>query len=342
MKVIEQTKLDFKDVCIVPKVTSATSRKDVNLTVQHLTLHGKQTIRGVPIITANMSAVSTFKMAQSLSGHEMFTALHKHYDVIDLAFWYRHIPESMKKHTFITFGMADMDKFKRFCELNDGQAPKLICLDVANGYMTHFHKFIAEIRKMARSSIILAGNVVTPDGCKAVLEYGADIVKVGIGSSAVCRTRKVAGVGIPQLSAILDCYETVQGMNGLMCSDGGCNEPGDFAKAFGAGAHFVMAGTVFAGHDECGGEILDGKMAFYGMSSEAAMNKHHGGMEKHRASEGIYTMVEYKGPVENTVNHILGGLRSAGSYINAINLRDFERQTQFVRVNRTYNNKFGD
>ena len=340
MKVIEETKLDFKDVCIVPKVTSATSRKDVNLTVQHLTLHGKQTIRGVPIITANMSAVSTFKMASALANHEMFTALHKHYGLFELLDWYRMVNDHVKKHTFITFGMADFDKFQSFCDLEG--APKLICLDVANGYMSEFHKFISSVRKRARSSIILAGNVVTSDGCKAILDHGADIVKVGIGSSAVCRTRKVAGVGVPQLSAIMDCYQTVQDMNGLMCSDGGCDEPGDFAKAFGAGAQFVMAGTMFSGHTECGGEIIDGKMAFYGMSSEAAMNKHHGGMEKHRASEGIYTMVEHKGPVENTVNHILGGLRSAGSYINALNLRDFERQTTFVRVNRTYNNKFGD
>lgn len=341
MKVNEEIKLDFKDVCIIPKITTATSRKDVNLETEYLTPHSKQLIHGIPIISANMSAVSTFNMALALSNHNMFTALHKHYDVEQLVTWNNFVSRNVKNHTFFTFGMSDINKFKEFC-LKNGDIPKLICLDVANGYMKAFHKFITEIREMAHNSIILAGNVVTPDGCKAIIESGADIVKIGIGSSAICRTRRVAGVGIPQLSAIMDCYKIVQGMNSLMCSDGGCNEPGDFAKAFGAGANFVMAGTIFAGHDECGGEIIDNKMAFYGMSSEAAMTKHHGGMEKHRSSEGIYTMVDYKGSVENTVNHILGGLRSAGSYINSLNLNTFYDNTTFVKVNRTYNNKFGE
>jgi GMP reductase len=342
MKLIEDTKLDFKDVCVVPKPSRAGSRSEVNLSSQYLTLHSKQIIRGIPIIAANMSAVATFEMAKALAANGMFTALHKHYSVEELAQFYNYSNRDVIDHTFYTLGMHDMEKFEHFVDLCRDGFPKLICLDVANGYMQNFHRFIHKVRNICRGSIIMAGNVVTPEGVRIVVDSGADIVKVGIGSSAVCRTRMVAGVGVPQLSAILDCYEMTNKMNALMCSDGGCNSPGDFVKAFGAGADFVMSGTMFAGHEECGGEISDGKMAFYGMSSEAAMNKHHGGMANHRSSEGIHTMVDYKGPVQNTVNHILGGLRSGGSYINALTLAEFAPNTTFVKVNRPYNNIFGE
>lgn len=347
MKIIEETKLDFKDVCIVPNITSLSSRKEVDLSSRIFLAHSSQAyMMGIPIIAANMSAVSTFEMATALGNLGMYTALHKHYSVDELVDYYRSNPLlfANKLYTpkvFYTLGMHDFDKLTEFCD-KLGKAPPLICIDVANGYMTKFHDYVYKVRQTYPDAVIMAGNVVTPDGVRAIFYSGADIIKVGIGSSAVCRTRTVAGVGVPQLSAILDCIAEAKKCGAVICSDGGCNQPGDFSKAFCAGADLVMAGTMFAGHDECGGDIIDGKMEFYGMSSETAMNKHHGGMAKHRASEGIRTMVTYKGPVENTVNVILGGLRSTGTYINAASIKDFNRACTFVKVNRTYNNLFGE
>lgn len=343
MIIKDDIKLDFKDVLFEPKISNLSSRKDVNLQTQQLTLHSKQTISGIPVIAANMSSVSTFEMARALTSHNMFCALHKHYELEELVEFYKsQETDELDRHVFYTLGMSDsdMDKFIDFRKAYGN--PKLICIDVANGYMKSFHKFVSQIRTMSRGSIIMAGNVVTPEGAVSLLNYGADIIKVGIGSSAVCRTRTVAGVGIPQLSAILETIDSVRANNGLLCSDGGCNVPSDFSKAFGAGAHFVMSGTMFSGHDECGGHIIDGKMEFYGMSSETAMDKHHGGMAKYRASEGIRTLVEYKGSVSNTVDKILGGLRSTGTYINASSLSEFNKKATFIKVNRTHNTLFGE
>lgn len=344
MIIKDDIKLDFKDVLLEPQITQISSRKEVNLNVQLLSLHSKQIIRGIPVISANMSSVSTFSMAKALSEQNMFCAIHKHYTVDELVDFYHSNEDGLyDKHVFYTLGISDSDieKLMKFISLYS--IPSLICMDVANGYMTSFAKKISEIRRLCRNSIIMAGNVVTPNGAISLLNAGADIIKVGIGSSAACRTRTVAGVGIPQLSAILETVDAVHHMNGMLCSDGGCNTPADFGKAFAAGADFVMSGTMFAGHDECEGAIIDGnKMGFYGMSSETAMDLHNGGMASYRASEGIYTTVDYKGPVINTINKVLGGLRSTGSYINAKHLNEFTKNATFIKVNRTHNTLFGD
>jgi GMP reductase len=343
MIIHNDVKLDFNDVLLQPRPTVVTSRQEVDLSVEYTTKHSGVSIKGIPIISANMSSVSTFSMAKALASQNMFCALHKHYIVTELVDFFNNATPNQLDHTFYTLGMHDLKKFSIFLKNTRHGPPKLICIDAANGYMTKFNSFVKSIRKMCPKSVIMAGNVVTPEGVELLVNSGADIVKIGIGSSAACRTRKVAGTGVPQFSAIIECYQTVKDMKALYCSDGGANNPGDFGKAFAGGADFVMSGTMFAGHDECEGSIINGnKMEFYGMSSEVAMNKHSGGMASYRASEGIHTLVDYKGPVSNTVNTILGGLRSTGSYINARKLEDFCGQAQFVRVNRTYNNLFGE
>lgn len=150
---------------------------------------------------------------------------------------------------------------------------------------------------------------------------GADIVKVGIGPGSVCTTRKQTGVGYPQLSAILECADAAHGLHGHVISDGGCTCPGDFSKAFGAGADFIMAGGMFAAHKESGGELVEsgGKQykQFYGMSSSVAMNKHAGGVAEYRSSEGKAVILPYKGPIKDTINDILGGIRSTCTYVGA-------------------------
>jgi GMP reductase len=174
---------------------------------------------------------------------------------------------------------------------------------------------------------------------------GVDIVKVGIGPGSVCTTRKMSGVGYPQLSAIIECADAAHGLHGLICADGGCTSPGDLAKAFGAGADFVMLGGMLAGHDECGSEIVDvdgvRKMRFYGMSSREAMEKYAGGVAEYRASEGKEVLLDYRGPVENTLQDILGGVRSACTYVGASKLKELSKRTTFVRVTQQLNEIFG-
>jgi GMP reductase len=153
------------------------------------------------------------------------------------------------------------------------------------------------------------------------------------------------GVGYPQLSAVIECADAAHGLSGHIISDGGCTCPGDFSKAFGAGADFVMAGGMFSGHAESGGELIevDGKQFkdFYGMSSAVAMAKHSGGVAEYRSSEGKHVRVPFKGPVEKTILDILGGIRSTCTYVGAAELRELSKRTTFIRVTQQLNEVFG-
>jgi GMP reductase len=191
----------------------------------------------------------------------------------------------------------------------------------------------------------MAGNVVTGEMTEELILDGVDIVKVGIGPGSVCTTRRMAGVGYPQLSAIIECADAAHGLRGFICADGGCTSPGDLAKAFGAGADFIMLGGMLAGHDECGSDIVEvngvKKMRFYGMSSREAMTKYSGGVAGYRASEGKEVLLDYRGPVENTLQDILGGVRSACTYVGARTLKELSKRTTFVRVTQQINEVFG-
>nr|KAF6392076.1 guanosine monophosphate reductase 2 [Pipistrellus kuhlii] len=191
-----------------------------------------------------------------------------------------------------------------------------------------------------------AGNVVTGEMVEELILSGADIIKVGIGPGSVCTTRKKTGVGYPQLSAVMECADAAHGLKGHIISDGGCSSPGDVAKAFGAGADFVMLGGMLAGHSESGGELVErnGKKykLFYGMSSDTAMKKYAGGVAEYRASEGKTVEVPFKGDVEQTIRDILGGIRSTCTYVGAAKLKELSRRTTFIRVTQQVNPAFSD
>jgi GMP reductase len=166
---------------------------------------------------------------------------------------------------------------------------------------------------------------------------GADIIKVGVGPGSVCTTRIKTGVGYPQLSAVMECADAAHGLNAHIIADGGCNSSGDIVKAFAAGADFVMIGGMLSGHDECDGEIIDGKMKFYGMASESAMSRHNVPHREYRGVEGKTVEVEYRGPVDKTIVDILSGIRSACTYIGAEKLKSLSKCATFIRVNDTHN-----
>ena len=216
-----------------------------------------------------------------------------------------------------------------------------ICIDVANGYSERFSKYVKNIRKEYPDKVIIAGNVVTGEMTEELILNGADIVKVGIGPGSVCTTRIQTGVGYPQLSAVIECADAAHGVGGFIMADGGCTCPGDVAKAFGGGADFVMLGGMLAGHDECSGQVVNGQKQFYGMSSSEAMDKYSGGVAKYRSSEGKSVNVPYRGPVSDTASSILGGLRSACTYIGANAIKHMPKCTTFVRVNQQSNEIYG-
>lgn len=344
MHIENEVKLDFKDVLIRPKRSTLSSRSKVDLIRPFTFRNSGIEYSGIPIIAANMDTTGTIEMAEALGKHELSVALHKHYSAEDLVKYFSGLKK--KSTAFYSMGITDSD-LKKFTQVMD-QAPgaiEYLCIDVANGYTEIFVDFVSTIRKKYPHIAIMAGNVVTGDMTEELILAGADIVKVGIGPGSVCTTRKMTGVGYPQLSAIIECADAAHGLGGLICADGGCTRPGDIAKAFGGGADFVMLGGMLAGHEESGGDIIekDGKVlrAFYGMSSKSAMDKYSGGVAKYRAAEGKTVYLEDRGPVENTVQDILGGVRSACTYVGARRLKELTKRTTFVRVTQQLNEVFG-
>ncbi len=337
MLIEQDLKLDFKDVLIRPKRSKLASRRDVSLERTFKFKHSQYTWTGVPIMAANMDGVGTIEMAKSLAKHKMFTCLVKSYDQVS----YLDAVEQIDRNFFaVSTGTNQNDWDKLVRALNVYPEIQFVCIDVANGYSEYFGDFVAKVRSLYPEKTIIAGNVVTADMTQELILRGADIVKVGIGPGSVCTTRIQTGVGYPQLSAIIECADAAHGLGGHIIADGGCTCPGDVAKAFGAGADFVMSGGMFAGHDEGGGHIENGHVTFYGMSSETAMNKHDGGVAEYRSSEGRTVKVPYKGPVNNTVLDLLGGIRSSCTYVGAESLKNLSKCTTFIRVTQQYNSVF--
>lgn len=345
MRIENDPKLDFKDVLIRPKRSTLSSRAEVDITRTLRFMHTGRTWTGFPLIAANMDVTGSIGMAAALLRHGAMVALHKHYPA-DVLADFLNGPDSA--NTFYTVGTAEAD-WEKLAAVKRAAPVPFLCIDVANGYTEKFVEMVEKARAQNPDAVIMAGNVVTGDMTEALILAGADIVKVGIGPGSVCTTRKMTGVGYPQLSAVIECADAAHGLKGLVCADGGCTVPGDIAKAYGGGADFVMLGGMLAGHDECEGEIVrevvDGveraKMIFYGMSSDTAMRKYSGGVAAYRASEGKTVEVPYRGPVDGTMQEIMGGVRSMMTYIGAPKLKEVPKRTTFVMVGAQLNTVFG-
>lgn len=379
MRIEQDIRLDYKDVLIRPKRSTLGSRKEVELdrkyTFRNYEPDFPENIEdfhwtGVPVMAANMDGVGTFAMADALASQGMFTCLVKTYTVTELVDYFDTDDYLRTNHVAMSIGITDRDeqKFRNVYEQADGNL-KYVCIDVANGYSNRFRDFVAAFRTRYPHIVIIAGNVVTGEMTEELILAGADIVKVGIGPGSVCTTRIQTGVGYPQLSAVIECADAAHGLGGHIIADGGCTTPGDVAKAFAAGADFVMLGGMLAGTDEGGGEVITKRyvtnelkpvpkmsgtawdedervieekhfVQFYGMSSKSANEKHFGGLKDYRSSEGRTVLVPYRGSVENTVQDILGGIRSACTYAGAVKLKHLSKCATFVRCTQTHNSVY--
>jgi len=344
-RIDSEIKLDFKDVLFRPKRSTLKSRSEVVLERQFTFRNSKATYEGVPIMAANMDTTGTFEIAKCFSEHGLFVCIHKHYTVDEWVAFTKANPEILK-NIAISSGTSDVDYEKLKAVIAAIPDIRYICLDVANGYSEHFVQYVRKVRGTFPVQTIIAGNVVTGEMVEELILSGADIIKVGIGPGSVCTTRKKTGVGYPQLSAVIECADAAHGLGGHIISDGGCTCPGDFSKAFGAGADFVMAGGMFAGHDQSGGDVVEegGKKfkLFYGMSSATAMEKHSGGVANYRASEGKTVRIPYRGDLNATIRDILGGVRSTCTYVGAAKLKELSKRTTFIRVTQQLNTIFGN
>jgi GMP reductase len=375
MRIEEDIKLDYNNVLIRPKRSTLGSRKEVDLergftfrnykpyvstdvlpdgypVVQEQYRH----YRGTPIMAANMDGVGTFEMADELASQKIMTCLVKTYSVEHLVAFFGTDSVERREYVAMSIGITDKDADK-FAQVykQSSKGLKYVCIDVANGYSERFSNFVRLFRKEYPNVVIIAGNVVTGEMTEELILNGADIVKVGIGPGSVCTTRIQTGVGYPQLSAVIECADAAHGLGGHIIADGGCSTPGDVAKAFAGGADYVMLGGMLAGHDEGGGEVITKKyetneknglervyeekhfVQFYGMSSDAANTKHFGGLKDYRSSEGREVLVPYRGAVANTIQNILGGIRSTCTYAGASRLKHLMRCATFIRCYDTHN-----
>jgi GMP reductase len=343
MRIERDVKLDYSDVLFRPKRSTMGSRSEVELNRTYTFRNSLKPYSGVPVMAANMDGVGTFAMAEQLTELGLFTTLVKSYTPSEIHQWLNNnqLKPNLVNSIAVSTGITESDQQRIDETLKLSRSIKYVCIDVANGYSEKFIEFVARFRERYPDITIIAGNVVTPDVTEELILSGADIVKVGIGPGSVCTTRIKTGVGYPQLSAVIECADAAHGLGGHIIADGGCTCPGDVAKAFGAGADFVMLGGMFAGCDEGGGEVVDGKIQFYGMSSRAAQSK-TGTFKDYRASEGRVVEVQYKGPIEPIVSDILGGIRSTCTYVGARSLKELSKRTTFVQVNngKQYNNNF--
>lgn len=343
MRIESDLKLDYSDVLLRPKRSTMGSRKEVDLHRTYKFRNSEREYTGIPIMAANMQGVGTFAMAEELCKKGMFTCLDKSYQPAEIWDWLgNHVNKpDMCKTTAITCGITELDQERVEASLKLCRSIQYVCIDVANGYSERFLDYVARFRDKHPELVIIAGNVVTADITEELLLKGADIVKVGIGPGSVCTTRIKTGVGYPQLSAVIECADAAHGLGGHIIADGGCSSPGDVVKAFGAGADFVMLGGMFAGCDEGGGEIENGKVKFYGSSTTAAQEE-NGGVQGHRTSEGRIVEIPYRGSVHSVVTDVLGGLRSGCTYVGARSLKQLSKCTTFVQVNngKTHNTIF--
>ena len=368
MRIDADVKLDYKDVLIRPKRSTLGSRKEVDLERGYTFRNYKPPFPdnaasshwcGVPIMAANMDGVGTFELADKLAEGGLFTCLVKTYTVDELVEYFDTDMYERTNNVAMSIGITDNDllKFEQVYDQADGNL-KYVCIDVANGYSERFTRFVRKFRQQYPHIVIIAGNVVTGEMTEELILNGADIVKVGIGPGSVCTTRIQTGVGYPQLSAVIECADAAHGLGGHIIADGGCTTPGDVAKAFAAGADFVMLGGMLAGHDEGGGEVIVKQfetneiintqrkieqkkfVQFYGMSSESANDKHFGGLKEYRSSEGRTVLVPYRGAVARTIQDILGGLRSTCTYAGAVTLKQLSKCTTFIRCTQTHNGVF--
>lgn len=340
MRIETDIKLDFNDVLLKPKRSTLESRSQVRLERKFTFKNSNRQWEGIPIIASNMDATGTVETYKVLNRYKILTFLHKHYNIDTL---YDLFASEKRENLAYSMGITDLDtqKWKMLKSKLPKDTIKFVNIDVANGYTERFINFIKSFREENPNTIIVAGNVCTADQTQELILSGADIIKIGIGPGSVCTTRIQTGVGFPQLSAVIECSDAANGLGGHVISDGGCISPGDVAKAFGAGAHFTMLGGMLAGHEESGGDLVnrDGEMVkqFYGMSSEVAQNKYDGGLSKYKSAEGKVVTIPFKGPLEPTVQSILGGLRSACTYVGAAKIRELSKCSTFILVNNTHN-----
>jgi IMP dehydrogenase len=332
MNAFDLNGLDFKDVYLIPQYSEIETRSQVDIgVVLPKDIHGNPWKIEVPVISSNMDTITNGHMAKAMWSAGGIGALHRFMTIDKNVKEYEHVRGTrVASDCFVSVGV-NRDSKERTQELYKHGA-RYFVIDIAHGHSKMMRDMISWIKGQYSDIFLMAGNVATTLGSYDLASWGADAIKVGIGPGAVCLTKNVTGVTVPQLGAIQACAsaDIPDGVRKfpLIVADGGIREYGDVAKAIAAGADMVMIGGLFAGTDEAPGDLINGKKVYRGMASRDAMRVIRVG-ESMPTPEGTSILVDSKGPVGNIVQDIAGGLRSAFSYSNARTIKEFWKNAQF-------------
>lgn len=345
--------LTFDDVLLIP-AESHVLPNEVDLSVKladNIKLN-------LPFISAGMDTVTESSMAIAMALQGGMGVIHKNMSIVAQAgevatvkgvmlsgnFTRAAVDEENKLLVAAAVGVTS-DTFQRAQALLEAGANAIV-IDTAHGHSAGVLRKIKEIREHFPKATLIAGNVATAEGTKALFDSGVDIVKVGIGPGSICTTRIIAGVGVPQITAIYDAASVAREYGKTIIADGGIKYSGDIVKAIAAGGNAVMLGSMFAGTTETPGKIItdgDKKYKVYrGMGSIGAMAQSHGSSDRYfqggvneankLVPEGIEARVEYKGDVSDTIFQLIGGLRSGMGYVGARNIDELINKAQFVQM----------
>lgn len=329
--------MTFNDVLLKPQRSKFKSRNDEEISLT--TDLGNGLSLNIPIISANMDTITGKDMAIAMSRIGGLGILHRFYS--SHADYADEISHVYKLRSQVAFSIGCGEHWLKFvkdllCDfIPTCENPMIVCLDVAHGHMEQSLETITELRKI-KNIFIIAGNIATYDGAKDLAEAGADCIKVGVGSGSVCTTRIVTGHGVPQLSAIISAREALHdiGYNHVgLIADGGIRNSGDIVKAIAAGADAVMLGHMLSGCDETPGEIFsttDGPVKMYRGQSSRHFLKDIGKVGV--ASEGEHLIVKAKGPLSETINELLGGIRSGLTYSGAGDFYSLQEKAVFMEI----------
>jgi len=331
--------LTFDDVTLAPKYSEILpSQVDTSIKLSE-SLKLK-----IPILTSAMDTITESKMAIAIAKAGGLGIIHRNLDIKDQIIEIRKV----KKQKLLVGAAvgAGPNEFKR-AEAILKENINMIVVDTAHGHTKKVSEIIRFIKKIkTKKTVLCAGNIATPEAAKFLIKLGVDVIKVGIGPGSICTTRLVAGIGVPQLSAILNVRKGIKNKNIKIISDGGIKYSGDLAKAFAAGADAVMIGSLFAGTDETPGKLVkrNGKLfkSFRGMGSVGAMNK--GSADRYFQSkqkdvskyvpEGVEGFAKYKGKVDLIVYKLVGGLRSSMGYLGSKQIKYLRNKPQFVKITK--------
>ena len=331
--------LTFDDVTLVPKYSEILpSEVDTSIKLtQFLKLK-------VPLLSSAMDTVTESKMAIAIARSGGLGIIHRNLDIKKQV---SEIKKVKKQKLLVGAAVgAGPNEFER-AEAILKENLDMIVVDTAHGHTKKVSEIIRFIKKFKnKKTALCAGNIATPDAAKFLLKLGVDVIKVGIGPGSICTTRLVAGIGVPQLSAILNVRKGIKKKDVKIISDGGIKYSGDLAKAFAAGADAVMIGSLFAGTDETPGKLIkrNGKLfkSFRGMGSVGAMNK--GSADRYfqkkqkdtskYVPEGVEGLAKYKGKVEKIIFKLVGGLRSSMGYLGSKQIKYLRDKPQFVKITK--------